>query len=503
MENIRQNKVLILTIVLLFNCFAFNNLVSAQKYAPANVKISGVLKSNHKDSIELIYKDCKFAFGESLVLRERKQINAISDDGKFKFEIKTKNPVYVSLVYKSNNGAKIQLFTSYLAERGDDINVVVTTDSRNSNFSIQSLMFKGKGAGKYTCQYLIDQNEKNNLGDWQKRPNSMIEKGLLEGLKHAISFVTVLDHGNGTILQKNKSSMSDFAFDLVRVNLYSKKMFKIYKQLYIKRKQIHALNSGDKGKFLKWYLEEIRSKVGFPNRVLPLSMFYTSFLLRQFQFENLALNDKGKWIRINNITDRKLKERLLTEYILTDFTEITDQKMAIEAALKSISDKDYIELIKTTANTQSKGSNVFDFSLPDSSGRFIKLSQFLGKVVFLDFWFTGCAGCGSYHKLILSKVEKAFEKDSTVVFITISVDKNKEKWIKSVNEGEYTSLSAINLYTNGLGVNHPIINHFAVTSYPRPIIIDKKGKLFNNTESDLRSSVERLSALLLEAKRSN
>jgi peroxiredoxin len=503
MENIRQNKVFVLTMVVLLNSVAFNSLVSAQKYVPANVKISGLLKGNHKDSIELIYKDCKFAFGESLVLQERKQINAISDVGKFQFEIKTKNPVYVSLVYKSNNGTKMQLFNSYLAEQGDDIDVVVSTDNLNGNLGIQSLLFNGKGAEKYTCQYLIDQNEKKNLVEWQKRPRPVTDKGLLSKLKRSISFVTVLDYGNDIILKRNKSNMSDFAFDLIGVNLYSKKMLKIYKQLNIQRKQIHALNSVDKGNLIKWYLEEIRSKVEFPGKVLPLSLFYTSFLLRQFQFENLALNDKGKWTRINNIADRKLKERVLTEYILTDFTEITDQKMVIDTALKNISDKDYIELIETTANSQSKGNAVFDFSLPDTNGRFIKLSQFLGKVVFLDFWFTGCAGCGSYHELILSKVEKAFEKDSNVVFITISVDKNKEKWIKSVKEGGYTSLSAINLYTNGLGVNHPVINQFAVTSYPRPIIIDKKGKLFNNTESDLRSSVERLSALLLDAKRSN
>lgn len=503
MKNIYLNKVFVLKIVILLNSLAFNSYVSAQKYVPTNVKISGVLKGNHKDSIELIYKDCKFAFGESLILRERKQNVAISEVGTFQFEIETRNPVYVSLAYRPSKGIKMQLFNSYLAEQDDDIHLVVCANNLNGNLSIQSIIFNGKGAEKYTCQYLIDQNEKRNLVEWQKRPSSMIEKGLLAELKRSVSFVTAIDYGNDHILQKNKSNMSDIAFDLIRVNLYSKKMLKIYKQLNIQRKQIHALNAIDKEKLIKWYREEIRSKVEFPSRVLSLSLFYTSFLLRQFQFENLVLNDKGKCARINNITDRKLKERVLTEYILTDFTEITEQKMVIDTALKSISDKDYIELIATTVDTQTKGSDVFDFSLPDTNGRFIKLSQFLGKVVFLDFWFTGCSGCTSYYKLVLSKVEKTFEKDSNVVFITISIDKNKEKWIRSVKAGEYTSMSAINLNTNGLGANHPVINHFAVTSYPRPIIINKKGKLYNNKESDLRRSAEGLSALLLEAIRSN
>ncbi|RQO74519.1 hypothetical protein DBR43_03770 [Pedobacter sp. KBW06] len=503
MKNIGQNRVFALTIVLLFNCFAFNSLVLAQKYVPANVKISGVLKGNHKDSIVLVYKDCKFAFGESLTLRERKQKVAISDVGTFQFEIKTRNPVYVSLAYRPSKGTIMQLFTSYLAERGDDINVVVSANNLDGNLGIQSLLFNGKGSEKYTCQYLIDQNERKNQVEWLKQRNPITDKGLIGELKRSISFATVLDYGNDIVLERNKSNMSDLAFDLIKVNLYSKKMIRIYKRLNSMSKQIHALNSVDKRKVIDLYLQEIRSKVEFPDRVLPLSLFYTSFLLRQFQFENLVLKDRGKWTRINNIANRKLKERVLTEYILTDFTEITDQKMVIDTALKSISDKDYMKLIATTANTQTKGSDVFDFSLPDTNGRFIKLSQFLGKVVFIDFWFTGCAGCGTYYELILSKVEKSFEKDTNVVFITISVDKNKEKWIKSVKDGEYTSLSAINLYTKGLGVNHPVIYHFAITSYPRPIIIDKKGKLFNNTESDLRSSAERLSALLLEAKHLN
>jgi hypothetical protein len=71
-------------------------------------------------------------------------------------------------------------------------------------------------------------------------------------------------------------------------------------------------------------------------------------------------------------------------------------------------------------------------------------------------------------------------KNDQVVLITISVDKDRKKWISSIDKGIYTSQHSINLFTGGIGDTHPIISHYLIEAYPKLILIDRKGKLCNN-----------------------
>jgi hypothetical protein len=47
-------------------------------------------------------------------------------------------------------------------------------------------------------------------------------------------------------------------------------------------------------------------------------------------------------------------------------------------------------------------------------------------------------------------------------------------------------------------VDHPVIKHYQVTGYPRPLLIDKDGRIFSAAASDLRDR-EKLKSLLNEA----
>lgn len=115
----------------------------------------------------------------------------------------------------------------------------------------------------------------------------------------------------------------------------------------------------------------------------------------------------------------------------------------------------------------------FNFKLPNADGVFKSLYEFKGKIIVIDFWFTGCPGClGLAPKL---KEVESYYQGKPVVFITISVDKDKEKWISSLKSNKYTSPNAINLFTEGKGEGHKVVNKYLVTGYPSLFIIDKYG----------------------------
>ena len=64
-----------------------------------------------------------------------------------------------------------------------------------------------------------------------------------------------------------------------------------------------------------------------------------------------------------------------------------------------------------------------------------------------------------------------------MIFISISSDKDRKKWIQSVRSGAYTSDLAYNLYTEGKGSSHPVLNKYYVESYPKAALIDRSGSI--------------------------
>jgi cytochrome oxidase Cu insertion factor (SCO1/SenC/PrrC family) len=154
--------------------------------------------------------------------------------------------------------------------------------------------------------------------------------------------------------------------------------------------------------------------------------------------------------------------------------------------------RDALKTIKTSSclhtldmlKRRNSGFDAYDFSLPDISGKIIHLHDLYGKVVLIDFWFTGCDGCEWYYKTVLSKVEPHFGNNPKVAFVTVSIDSRRDLWLHGLKSGDYTSPQAINLFTEGLCNKDPMFQYYRVQATPTVVLIDSKGKirLFNGSE---------------------
>jgi thiol-disulfide isomerase/thioredoxin len=141
-----------------------------------------------------------------------------------------------------------------------------------------------------------------------------------------------------------------------------------------------------------------------------------------------------------------------------------------------------------------KDTEVYKFALLDTSGKKVLLSEFKGKIVLLDFWFTGCSACTQLSGK-LREIESKIDLKSTVL-ISINVDRDKSKWIRSVRGGRYTSPHGINLNTGVLGSKHPLITHYLITAYPTLLIFNKEGKRMRNPQNPLSDNGKDLLSLL-------
>src|SRR5713101_3898417 len=109
-----------------------------------------------------------------------------------------------------------------------------------------------------------------------------------------------------------------------------------------------------------------------------------------------------------------------------------------------------------------------DFTLADSKGATIKLSNYRGRVVLLDFWATWCEGCKVEIPWYMEFQKKYNESGLSVV--GVSMDEDGWKSVKPFLEEKK--------------VNYPVVigdwdlaKSFGITALPVTLLIDRDGKI--------------------------
>lgn len=119
----------------------------------------------------------------------------------------------------------------------------------------------------------------------------------------------------------------------------------------------------------------------------------------------------------------------------------------------------------------NRGQKAGDLSGRDKDGKVCSLKAFVGKVVVVDVWSTNCLPCIG-EMPYLQQLERQFAgKD--VVFISYSIDRNKDSWVKFLENKKW---DGIQLIDTG-GPRSPFVQHYAIHSTPRLILIGKDGRI--------------------------
>ncbi|MBI4401380.1 MAG: TlpA family protein disulfide reductase [Nitrospirae bacterium] len=111
-----------------------------------------------------------------------------------------------------------------------------------------------------------------------------------------------------------------------------------------------------------------------------------------------------------------------------------------------------------------------DFELPDLNDKAIRLSDFRGKVVFLNFWATWCKPCRE-EMPSMEVLYKNFEQDGLVV-LAVSIDR-------------VTTKKDIPPFVKGLNLTFPVLvdswgqtdKRYKLMGVPETYIIDQQGVL--------------------------
>jgi thiol-disulfide isomerase/thioredoxin len=120
----------------------------------------------------------------------------------------------------------------------------------------------------------------------------------------------------------------------------------------------------------------------------------------------------------------------------------------------------------------SIGSEAPEITLNTPDGKSIPLSSLKGKVVLIDFWASWCRPCRAENPNVVRIYDKYKNKGFDVY--SVSLDKDKEAWIKAINDDHLIWPS----HVSDLGYwQSSVVKQYNISGIPFTCLIDKEGKI--------------------------
>ncbi|MEO0470406.1 MAG: TlpA disulfide reductase family protein [Bacteroidota bacterium] len=147
---------------------------------------------------------------------------------------------------------------------------------------------------------------------------------------------------------------------------------------------------------------------------------------------------------------------------------------AYQAFINEEGNAAFADALKPTYEMAMKlapGKMAPDFQLKDLEGNERSLSDFRGKVIYLDFWASWCGPCR--REMPSARELKARFKEKDVVFLYVSIDENEEAWRKAAAEEELAGPAVV--WTKGGSSEVPV--SYGIEGIPNYFLINRDGTI--------------------------
>jgi len=115
------------------------------------------------------------------------------------------------------------------------------------------------------------------------------------------------------------------------------------------------------------------------------------------------------------------------------------------------------------------------FTLLSNTGKQVSLSDFKGKIVYLDFWGTWCGPCMRELTEFSHDLKKKFE-GRDVVFLYISVGDPEDKWQQTLTKNQFASVNSVHLREPK---DRTASIDYQVNEFPTYWLIGRDGRIIN------------------------
>lgn len=441
-------------------------------------KVSGNITGPSAQEISLLVYNNYFSFSPAVYKSELKE-------GYYTISTPMENALFADLMY---NGAKLRLYI----EPGDSLNISFTDNGQPGQPVVT-----GKGSSN---------NQLFNL--YMQRHMALFNDTALKNqILHLSADVFENELFQRRKLQEDFLSQYPEAGQVSPGFLLALRNDLLYQYAYLQLAHpVIRANSQQAATRLEELPQVIYDAATAPSTHNPANLVFDSFkayLYYYITYEAVKSNGYAKFNDVNTLAERKLavasqklkgevlaywlaqtcleeKENLVSSQLqkLLDQLKTVDKERKFFPLVQALcadrlsakNDQPRKEEIKSEKSATSKD----ELGLSDINGKPASLSDFKGKVVYIDFWASWCGPCRAmmpYSKQLHDKLTDKQKKQ--IAFLYISIDANEAAWKKGIND---MNIEGTNLISPG-NWNSNVCRYFQINSIPRYMIMDRKGNI--------------------------
>lgn len=169
-----------------------------------------------------------------------------------------------------------------------------------------------------------------------------------------------------------------------------------------------------------------------------------------------------------------------SEYLSMDYKEMNDMKELLRdnPYKYTYSWRSFYGKYQELADKWIENKKAPDFTTTDINGKTVRLSDFRGKTVLLDFWASWCVPCRAKMKELRKVYDQLKERGITIV--SISLDEKRSAWEKASKEDQiiWTNTSDLKPFRENV-----IGQAYKVTNVPQLFVIAPKGVIITQNPS--------------------